>query len=64
MIVNHVMHKSLFGEQELQKLIQESRNQAEIPEMPEMPEMPESRSENPRVADPLCLWHSLHYGVH
>ena len=30
----------------------------------EIPEMPESRSENPRVADPLCLWHSLHYGVY
>ena len=33
--MNHVMHKPLFGKQESQESIQESRNQAKILKIPE-----------------------------
>ena len=53
--MNHVQHKALFGKQESQESIQESRNQAKIPKMAE------SRWWKFRVADPLGL--SLLYNM-
>ena len=55
-IMNLAIHKPLFGKQESQKLIQESRNQAKNLKILE------SRRQKFRVVDPLdqrhpCVWH-------
>ena len=46
-MMNHAIHKPLFGKQESQESIQESRNQAKNLKIPE------SRQRKFRVADPL-----------
>ena len=48
-IMNHAIHKPLFGKQESQESIQESRNQAKNLKIPE------SRRRKFRVADP-SMW--------
>ena len=48
--MNHAIHKPLFGKQESQESIQESRNQAKNLKIPE------SRRRKFRVADPSLMY--------
>ena len=47
--MNYAIHKPLFGKQDSQKLIQESRNQAKNIKIPE------SHRQKFRVADPMVI---------
>ena len=56
-MMNHTIHKPLFGKQESQESIQESWNQAKNLKIPE------SRRRKFRVADPstACMFSVFHY---